>query len=193
MEDPEWLTQVIAVEGWLNPKGARLLHDAAQKVRDGCIVEIGSYRGRSTVALSAGAPEGVPVFAVEPHETFKGALGGSYGPEDRAAFYETMLRTGAWRNVRLVNLSSEIVTPGWNLPVALLWIDGDHSYDAVRRDVDVWMRHLTPDSALIFDDSRNPDLGPIRVIRELIAEGWETAEDAGRIQALRRRRRRGRG
>ena len=95
----------------------------------GAIVEVGSYHGRSTVALSCGAEAGakLPVYAIEPHEHFIGELGGNFGPPDRAAFFETMLRTSCFENVRLVNLSSEIVSPGWQLPVSALWIDGTAS------------------------------------------------------------------
>lgn len=183
----DYLEQVTATEGWLSPKQARLLHEAAARVRSGCIVEVGSYRGRSTIALATGAAEDVPVFAIEPHEPFTGQLGGDFGPEDRAEFYRTMLRTGLYRNVRLVNLSSEVVTRGWKLPVDLLWIDGDHRYEAVRRDVDVWLPYLTSSASIVLDDSTNPELGPTRVVDELLEAGWEVAERAGKVTRLVRR------
>src|SRR5437868_8006845 len=46
-----------------------------------CIVEVGSYRGRSTAALAAGsrAGGGAAVYAIEPHEQFTGVLGGQFG------------------------------------------------------------------------------------------------------------------
>jgi hypothetical protein len=44
--------------------------------------------------------------------------------------------------VRLVYLSSEVVTPSSRLPVELLWIDGDDRYSAVRRDFEPWEPHL---------------------------------------------------
>jgi hypothetical protein len=58
-------------------------------VRDGCIVEVGSYRGRPTAALALGSLSGfqVPVYAVDPQEEFKGIYGGQFGPEDRGAFF----------------------------------------------------------------------------------------------------------
>ena len=66
----------------------------------------------SALAQGSLAGHGAPVFAVEPHETFEGILGGSFGPADRAAFFRTMLTTSSYPAVRLVNLSSEVVTPG---------------------------------------------------------------------------------
>ena len=43
-----------------------------------------------------------------------------------------MLRTGCWNNVRLLNVSSEILSPGWKHEIELLWIDGDHRYEATK-------------------------------------------------------------
>jgi Methyltransferase domain len=96
-------------------------------------------------------------------------LGGRFGPEDRGAFYRHMLCTGAYRTVRLVNLTSRIVAPGWELPVGLLWIDGDHTYEGVRSDFDLCAPHLTQRATVAFDDAANRNLGPYRVIQELIA------------------------
>jgi len=50
----------------------------------------------------------------------------------------------------------------------LLWIDGDHSYDGVKRDFECWFPHLSNNALIAFDDSRNPDLGPRKLIEELV-------------------------
>jgi predicted O-methyltransferase YrrM len=186
---PAELQDVPTIKGWLSPDAAALLYELAREVEDGCIVEVGSYRGRSTVVLARGAAagKGAPVYAVEPHEPFVGVLGGEFGPEDRAAFFRNMVRTGAYEQVRLLNTSSEILSPGWSEPVALLWLDGDHSYDGVKRDFDSWERHLLPDADLVLDDADDPELGPSRLVEELKARGWEKAEEAGRVVHLRRK------
>ena len=168
---------------------AILLYDLARGVRGGCIVEVGSYRGRSTLVLARGSADGqgARVYAVEPHETFVGPRGGEFGPEDRAAFFRNMARTGAYRQVRLLNTSSEVVAQGWKEPVALLWLDGDHSYEGVRRDFDAWARHLTEDCDLVLDDTDDPNLGPQRLLEELTSEGWEEVRRVDRVAHLRRR------
>lgn len=185
----EDLDVVERVEGWLAREEAALLYALARAARDGCIVEVGSYRGRSTVALALGtrAGAGRPVYAFEPHEPFIGVLGGRFGPQDRAAFYRTMLETGCYREVRLVNLSSEQVRGAWTTPVALLWIDGDHAYESVARDFACWRAHLAPDAHVAFDDATDPRLGPARVVSELerAAEFARTAA-VGKLVVLRR-------
>ena len=177
-------------EGMTSLAEAKLLYELAREVRKGCIVEVGSYRGRSTVALGRGSLDGhgVPVFAIEPHQTFTGVLGGRFGPADAGAFHRAMLETGCYHVVRLVNLSSEQVAPGWRLPVALLWIDGDHRYEGVRRDFESWRPYLMAGATVVFDDAADPAIGPYRLIAELLATGgYEKVREFGKMTVLRRR------
>jgi predicted O-methyltransferase YrrM len=160
------------------------LYKLACQVTTGCIVEIGAFQGRSTAALALGSKSGggAAVFSIEPHETFTGVLGGCFGPRDRVAFFRNMLDFDVVEQVRLISVSSEVVTSGWTTPVALLWIDGDHRYDAVRRDVDCWLRHLTADAVVVFDDAETD--GPKRVIAEQLARGWVLVTRVGKTATL---------
>lgn len=176
-----------ATEGMVSFDEFRLLYELARGVRQGAIVEVGSYRGRSTVALGLGSLDGhrAPVFAIDPHEEFTGVLGGRFGPEDRAAFYRAMLETGCDRVVRLVNLASEVVASGFDRKVALLFVDGDHRDEAVRRDFHAWLPHLESGAFVAFDDSLDPKLGPARLIGHLVATGLFAAKAvAGKLTVL---------
>jgi predicted O-methyltransferase YrrM len=175
-------------EGMISLEEAILLYDLAKNTKDNCIVEVGSYRGRSTVALGLGSLDGyqVPVFAIEPHEEFMGILGGVFGPQDRGAFYKAMIDTSCYLIVRLINLTSDRVAPTWNQKIGLLWIDGDHSYEGVKRDFDCWFSHLAAGATIAFDDSTSPRLGPYRLMNELLRTGnFEKAQATGKITVLR--------
>jgi hypothetical protein len=183
------MTAVARAEGMISIDEARLLYELAGAVAEGCIVEVGSYRGRSTIALARGSQNGrgAPVFAFDPHEEFVGVLNGKFGAEDRAWFFRNMLQSISYRIVRLVELPSTIVAAGWRRAVGLLWIDGDHSYDGVRSDVDCWLPHLIPDATVAFDDATNEQLGPCRVIRELLQTGhFQESQAVGKVRVLRR-------
>jgi hypothetical protein len=176
------------VEGMTSMRELERLYSLARGVESGCIVEVGSYRGRSTAALGLGSLDGhrAPVFAIEPHESFTGVFGGNFGPADRAAFYRAMLATGVWEVVRLVNLSSEVVAAGWTRPVGMLWLDGDHTYEGVRRDYRCWEPHLEEDAVLALDDASAQNAGPARLVDELVQSGrWEISDVLGKMRVLR--------
>ncbi|MFQ5577488.1 MAG: class I SAM-dependent methyltransferase [Anaerolineae bacterium] len=170
---PKHLKRILSVEGQISPAESLLLFEMASQVDSGCIVEVGSYRGRSTVALALGsqAGSGAPVYAIDPHEPFEGALGGSFGPQDRVEFFKNVLRTGVGHTIRLVNLDSAVVSKGWDRKIALLWIDGNHEYEAVKKDFECWEPFVIQGGIIAFHDSTTPDLGPARVIADAIAGG----------------------
>ncbi|WP_169980196.1 class I SAM-dependent methyltransferase [Tautonia rosea] len=179
-----------ALQGGITPEEGALLRRLASQVRTGCIVEVGSYRGKSAVALASGVharpePERPAIYCVEPHRPFVGFYGGAFGPEDRGAYYEAMCRTGAFRNVALIGLSSEQITPGWTDPVGLLFLDGDHRYEGVRRDFECWEPHVAPGGLVVFDDATDPNCGPHRLIAELLETGrYRHRETIGKVVVL---------
>jgi len=181
------MRRVLAVEGMISEGEAGQLMELAAAVPSGaCIVEVGSYRGRSTTALALAA-NGAPVYAVEPHESFEGIYGGNFGPADRRAFFENLLKAGVVEKVRLVNLSAEVLREGWEQPVGLLWIDGDHTLEGVRRDFEAFEHSLQPDGVVAFHDVHDPEGGPAQLIGELLAGGrYETLAEVERLVALRR-------
>lgn len=175
------------VEGMLSFDEACFLYSSAKAVNNGCIVEIGSYRGLSTVFLCLGsqAGSGAPVYAVDPHRPFGGVLGGVFGPKDREAFYEAMVVSGCGKVVSLINLSSEQFAASWTEPVSLLWLDGDHRYAAVKRDFECWKPHLSANAVAIFHDATDESLGPFELIKELVATGtFEKVASVGSAVAI---------
>jgi predicted O-methyltransferase YrrM len=178
---PPHLKVILSIEGQISAREAALLHDLAAKTDSGVILEIGSYRGRSTVALALGTRSGenLPVYAIDPHEPFTGALGKEFGPQDRIAFFKNILRGKVADIVRLVNLPSNEVAKSWNRPIGLLWLDGDHTYEAVRGDFDSWEPHVLKGGCVVFHDAEHPDDGPSRVIMEALESG--RFEEAGKV------------
>lgn len=144
----------IEVDGWLSQANGRLLTKLASEVeKDHCIVEVGTYRGKSAVALSAGAREGVKIYTLNPFTELRGINGGVFGPEDRAVFYLFMLKTNAYKNVWSLQCGTRDVAPTWKEKVGLLYIDGDHSYEGVKEDISLWTPHLVKGTIIVFDDT----------------------------------------
>lgn len=161
------------IEGWLRPNEIELLVEKASIIQNGVIVEIGSYRGRSSNALAIGSKlnkfkNKTPVYCIEPHEDFIGEYGGIYGSNDRKAFYENTLRLGNTDIIRLINLPSDNVVKAWNMQIGLLFIDGDHSYVQVKRDLFSWTKFVCNGGYVLCHDSNDPSSNSSKAIREFL-------------------------
>ncbi|MCW2924727.1 MAG: hypothetical protein JWM98_2131 [Thermoleophilia bacterium] len=186
-EAEEIVDRAMSVEGHLTRRECRALVDLAAAVGRSHVVEIGSFRGRSTIALALGAPAHVSVIAVDPHEEFVGEHGGHFGPADRVAFFENLLREGVADRVRLINLPSVAAAAAVEGPVHLLWVDGDHSDAGVTADFHTWQRTLAPRATVAFHDAADPTTGPGRVAAEAVASGrYEFVDRVDKIVVVRR-------
>ncbi len=56
----------------------------------------------------------------------------------------------------------------WTQPLDVLFIDGDHRYEAVKRDFDEWLPHVRKGGFILFHDSRKVPGSP----PETFDQGW---------------------
>jgi hypothetical protein len=71
--------------------------------------------------------------------------------------------------VKSMFVSSEEAVRSWHEPISALFIDGDHSYPAVKKDYDNWKNHVAQEGLLIFHDSQMDGVG--RLLSEIRSEG----------------------
>ncbi len=118
------------------------------------IVEIGSYRGKSAVLLALGsaACRGV-VTAIDPHFTGEDVPRMQFDGEDRRVLQEQLRRHGVASRVHEVVLTSREALREWDgRPIDLLWVDGDHSEEAVAFDLGEWGRFVGPGGLVAAHD-----------------------------------------
>lgn len=177
------------VEGWLIIEEAVLLHDLAAQVPAGrCIVEIGAYHGRSAIALASGAPDGVLVYSVDPHDEHT-AGGYPFGMSDNQHFMRNVSAANLGRKVRVLNLPSHIATTVWRkMPhIGLLFVDGGHEYNDVEYDVRVWTNYLGNQGILAIHDSTGAWPYPTMVADELKqSDAWTELPGAGYTRLFRK-------
>ena len=130
------MTLLPDVEGWLTEAQAARLDACARAVpAGGRIVEIGSFRGRSSIVLARAADATAEIVAVDPH------LGSDRGPQEIAArpelgeedtqlFRSNLERHGVLDRVTHVRMRSEEAP----LPdvIDLLYVDGAHRFGPAR-------------------------------------------------------------
>jgi len=143
------------------------------------IIQIGAERGCSTLAMLEERPDAF-ILSLDIGER----------PEER----KNLERAGLdWtRVVRGLGRSQNIGLHwprGWRCD--LLYIDGDHRYEGIRRDIEVWVDAVHEDGIIAFHDYI-PDPPPhiigrvARAVDELMA-GYEEIQWVNRLKAFRQR------
>jgi hypothetical protein len=194
---PADFASVMAIKGQIRRDEARCLYELAQEASEkGVIVEIGSYCGLSTMALAKGSSrnQGIPIFAIDPHEYVDpdGSVRRGrwdYVPRDNIAFFKNVLFSGMAEIVRPINLPSWTAAAGWDRPISLLWVDGNHGYEAVRKDFADWSKFVIQGGYIVFHDSIDPADGPCQVVQEVLQEGsFEFLRRVEKVTVLCKRR-----
>lgn len=127
---PEWKGLMEKLSGGLRPKR---------------ILEIGTGLGGSTYFLTKLAGENSLVVTVDAEQTAASAV--------------SLFAKQAGQRVRAVTGSShdpatveKVAAVLGDKPVDLLYIDGDHSYEGVKKDFELYKRFCGPDTVVCFHD-----------------------------------------
>ena len=159
------------VDGWLSYHEALYLYSlAAAGSGKGKILEIGSWKGKSTIILARGSKRSnrEQVYAVDPHKGGPDQESHGYKSVDsEMEFRGNVEREGVADYVIPLVMKSEEAAAGWSGPIRLLWIDGDHSYEAVKKDFLLWEPFVVPGGVIAFHDTYSWE-GPRRVVEEMV-------------------------
>lgn len=171
----EELKDLMQVEGHLSEKELlTLFYYAFFQKKNGLIVEIGSFKGKSAVCMAtalkkAGRPE--KVIAIDPHiNTHQPDVVPAYQEnESYQSFLKNLSEHQVREYVEPIRATSQNAANGWNRPIRLLFIDGSHRYEDVLLDIQLWERWLIRGGILIFHDTGSGRFpGVTRAIQETI-------------------------
>ena len=153
--------------GFLSDIEGSLLYALAQRCAGrGVIVEIGSYTGKSTIYLGKGSKAGknVKIYAIDPHgEPFQ-------SKEDAIGTYEKFTKN--IENAQLADIVNPIVRTSIEAadiisePCELLFIDGCHKYNYVKKDFDTWFPKVIDGGIIAFHDTLSG--GPKKAVKEVL-------------------------
>jgi predicted O-methyltransferase YrrM len=166
VESPKELgSRLAAVEGWLRLREAWALHQSAvetsRRVESPVAVELGSWKGRSTIALASGLSPGV-LYAIDPHARLT-----ENKEETFSEFLANIDRAGVTDRVRPLRTTSHEARAAFlEGAVHLLFVDASHLYKDVLQDIDDWTPALCEDAVVAFNDPF--DDGVAKALRERV-------------------------
>lgn len=136
----------------------------------GEIVEVGTYIGRSTIALSFAQKEkgGRPIHTID-----------IYRHPD---IDENLRQTNVTDWVKITVETSTLVAERWKEPIELLWIDADHSRIGLAADIEAWREHVIEGGLVAFHDYPGLDSSttvarPIRKLMLADPVNWRVVSD----------------
>lgn len=162
----------IAVKGFLDAEeGERLYELARQASLRGPVLEIGGYCGKSTLYLGLGCKENRGVlYSIDHHRGSEEQQPGQeyFDPElfderegkvDTFRFFRRAVELADLTDtVVAIVATSAVAVRMWATPLAMLFIDGGHTYPAAFSDYVSWAGHLMPGGILAIHDIF-PDVG----------------------------------
>ena len=168
---------VAGIDGWMSPDQGRRLWDAASRCPvGGRIVEIGSFRGKSTVVLASAAADGVEVVAIDPH------AGNDRGPQelegferdaetDHEVFLANLSAVGLADRVRHVREFSDRAHDAVADPIDVLYVDGAHRFGPARSDLRDWGARVGDGGTLLVHDAFSSVGVTLAILREMTVSG----------------------
>jgi predicted O-methyltransferase YrrM len=161
---------------------AALLFRLARDLESGPVAEIGRFKGGSTMVFATALPPGVELWSYDFHVALRPDMP---GPELDEELRAALARYGLEGKVHLLVADSRTAEPPPG-ELALLFIDGDHSYEGAKADFDRWSAFVRRGGHVLLHDAvdtggyGNVYPGVARLAGE-IGAGWDRRPGAGSI------------
>lgn len=161
---------------------AWLLYGLARSIKPEVCVEIGSARGKSACAVGLALRRNGrgKLYAIDPHQPTN--WNDTNSTDSLAILTGHLLKAGVSEYVEIVRQTSTAAAVGWQRKIDLIFIDGDHSYEGVKADWDLFVPHVSEFGVVVFHDTiwdlrpdpklSRSDMGVPRFVDELRAKGY---------------------
>lgn len=149
------------------------------------IVEVGSYLGASAAVLAEvlrrERPDNGRLYCIDTWNNDAMSEG------VRDTYEQFRANTSRWQDlITPIRSSSTQISLHESLQVALVFVDGDHSYEMVTADINRFAPHIIPEGRLILHDHRSKP-GVARALGNLLESGqWVIQRCVESLVSLRR-------
>ena len=156
------IVKAMKIDGFMTEDELTWLYDTAQQM--GSVVEVGSWKGKSTTALLEGCKG--PVLAVD---NWTGHDTSSNGALEREAhesdvFAEFKANVGHYKNLAVFKGDSKDAAEQITADADMVFIDGDHTYEGCKSDIESWLPKCK--KLIAFHDFNNAWPGVMKAVNE---------------------------
>lgn len=170
-------TSVKNIQGWLSEDAGITLYELALKYSpNGVMVELGSWKGLSTVWLANGIKDrgngklySVDTWKGTENEETHAEMLKDYEPDQLYNEFLNNIKTaGVSEYVEPLRMTTLQASRLWPIEksIGLLMIDADHSYEGVKKDFEFWSPLVADGGLIVFDDVPTWP-GPTKLITQL--------------------------
>lgn len=156
------------IEGYLvSPMQEEWLFKKAKSLPDNAvIVEIGSFKGRSTACLAYGCiGSNKHIYAID---TFQGNDVDFHHRNFFGEFKSNLEKRGLMNYITPLKGTSVHFAEGWGIPVNLLFIDASHQFEDVLADFNAFFPHVVQGGIVALHDVVEAWPGPLRAWEEIV-------------------------
>ncbi len=147
---------VSSIGGWLTKEEGEFLYKNAKSLaKDNVIIEIGSWKGRSTICMAMGSRDGngAIIYAIDPHKGSSEHIR-LFGKVDTYKEFLKNIRSAVIEKyVSPIVKTSEAAAKDFKQKVNFVFVDGAHEYKYVRKDHDLWFPKIVNGGIIAFHDS----------------------------------------
>jgi MMP 1-O-methyltransferase len=202
MIDELLLKEAEAATGFMPPAEGMALYEAAASYAGiGPVLEIGTYQGKSTIYLAAGARPQLTITVDHHRGSEEHQPGWEYHDPsliDAATgridtlprLRETLHKAGLEDDVIVIVARSQLFASAWNQPVGLLFLDGGHTEEQAQADYESWAPHVARHGAIaihdVFPDPADGGQAPYHVYLRALADGFAEKRQEGSLRILER-------
>lgn len=146
---------VAKIGGWLTKDEGKFLYQSAKNIsKNGKIIEIGSWKGRSTICFGLGVKDGngAKIYAIDPHKGSSEHIKWFGKVDTYKEFLSNIHKAGIDKYVIPIKATSEDASGKVAKPVDFILVDGAHEYSYVKKDYDLWFPKLQNSGIIAFHD-----------------------------------------
>jgi len=168
-EDKGWGRNInhkgFIVKGWgYNEQQLKWYKEKLRKSKNGIVVEIGVYGGASILSvIDVCVNNNITIYGIDPWEKTNIVNGTNISESEKEILtrkmvdartnLELVIKKLKYSNIKLIQDTSESASSQFkNKTVDLVYIDGDHSYESVTKDLTIWCEKLKPNGIIWGDD-----------------------------------------